>query len=84
MKISLNDKIIEQNGNNTILDSVFAACGENQVLLEYQCRDGFCGTCRCKLISGKVGYIKSTLAYLKQDEILPCSAIPLTDIILEK
>lgn len=82
MKIVLNGQKIVAQQDGTILDAIIAATPDNQVLIDYQCRDGYCGSCRCKLLSGKVGYIKPTLAYLAQDEILPCSAIALTDLEL--
>ena len=41
-------------------------------VVEYQCRSGYCGTCRVKLISGSVSYIKPPLAFVLPDEILPC------------
>ena len=82
MKIKLNQQVIEQQQHPSILDAIIAATPADQVLIEYQCRDGFCGSCRCKLLSGEVGYIKPTLAFLAKGEILPCSAIALSDIEL--
>ena len=40
----------------------------------FQCRNGVCGTCRCKLISGSIQYIKESLAFIKDDEVLICIA----------
>ncbi len=50
--------------------------------VEYHCREGFCGACRCKLISGEVDYTLDPLAFIDDDEILPCCTIPITDITL--
>jgi len=40
--------------------------------VEYQCRSGYCGTCRLTLIEGEVSYAEPPLAYLGPGEILPC------------
>ncbi|UJF20679.1 class I ribonucleotide reductase maintenance protein YfaE [Shewanella sp. OMA3-2] len=47
-----------------------------------ECRNGFCGACKTKVISGEVTYIKQPLAELEQDECLPCCCIPKTDLNL--
>ncbi len=39
---------------------------------EYQCRNGYCGACRTKLISGKVSYPNPPLAFVNQNEVLLC------------
>ncbi len=64
-------------------DTILADLEENNVTLEYHCREGFCGACRCKLISGEVDYTIDPLAFIDDDEILPCCTIPLTDIMLD-
>ena len=48
--------------------------------VEYQCRNGYCGTCRTKLISGKVSYNEPPMAVVQPDEILPCCCKAETDI----
>ena len=50
------------------------------IAAEYQCREGHCGSCRCKLISGTVDYQIEPLAYLAPNDILPCIAIVKSDI----
>lgn len=40
--------------------------------IDYQCRSGYCGSCRTKKISGDVVYDDYPLAHLNDDEILPC------------
>ncbi|NAW68603.1 2Fe-2S iron-sulfur cluster binding domain-containing protein [Vibrio sp. V27_P1S3P104] len=72
---------IESNPTNTLLESM-----ENAGLLpEYNCRDGHCGACRCRLISGEVEYVGFAMAYTQGNEILPCickakSALELEDV----
>ncbi|WP_420833137.1 class I ribonucleotide reductase maintenance protein YfaE [Shewanella gaetbuli] len=48
-----------------------------------ECRNGFCGACKTKIISGKVSYLTEPLVELEQDECLPCCCIPQTDVDLE-
>ncbi|RNL18012.1 class I ribonucleotide reductase maintenance protein YfaE [Neisseria meningitidis] len=41
-------------------------------MVEYQCRSGYCGSCRVKILEGSVTYRKPPLAFLGRGEILPC------------
>lgn len=52
------------------------------VEMEYQCRSGYCGACRLKLVKGEVAYCQKPLALINSGEILPCCCRPLTDIEL--
>lgn len=69
--------VVEQHKN--LLESLEAA----KVEVHYHCRQGFCGACRCKLISGEVSYHIDPLAFIDDDEILPCSCKPITDLTLD-
>ena len=40
--------------------------------VSYQCRHGYCGSCRVALLSGRVDYAEPPLAFLHEGEILPC------------
>ena len=42
--------------------------------VDFQCREGYCGSCRVRLISGShpVDYPAPPLAMIDEDEILPC------------
>ena len=44
--------------------------------VEYQCRSGYCGTCRLKLEAGKVSYTTAPLAFVAPGEVLPCCCRP--------
>jgi len=46
--------------------------------MEYQCKSGYCGTCRIRLIHGKVLYlIKQPIASFSDKlEIFPCCCQP--------
>jgi ferredoxin-NADP reductase/predicted pyridoxine 5'-phosphate oxidase superfamily flavin-nucleotide-binding protein len=43
---------------------------------EFSCREGSCGTCKTKLLGGKVTYLKKPGAAVADDEVLICSAVP--------
>ncbi|MDX1537842.1 class I ribonucleotide reductase maintenance protein YfaE [Arsukibacterium sp.] len=62
----------------TILQSL-----EQQQDVSYQCREGYCGACRCKLISGRIQYLHEPLAFVRHGEFLPCCSVPVTDIKIE-
>ena len=51
--------------------------------VEYQCRSGYCGACRVRLLGGEVRYLESPLAFIAGDEILPCCCVPSTDVWLD-
>jgi len=66
--LSFNGVEFVCNSDKTILENLES----HGVCVEYQCRQGYCGACRKKVTLGKVNYISSPLAYLKNDEILIC------------
>lgn len=51
--------------------------------VEYQCRGGYCGACRVRLLDGEVEYLEHPLAFIASDEILPCCCVPKSDIRLD-
>lgn len=55
---------------------------DNCLPVEYQCRSGFCGACRMRLLAGRVRYRQPPLACLSKGEILPCCCVPESDITL--
>jgi len=52
------------------------------VNLPYQCREGFCGSCRTRLIDGEVAYLQPPIAWVNEGEVLPCICVPKTDLRL--
>jgi len=56
---------------------------DQKIVVQFHCREGFCGACRTKLRSGEVEYTSFPLAYIDDDEILPCCCYPLSDIEIE-
>ena len=51
--------------------------------VEYQCRGGYCGSCRTTILSGEVSYADSPLAFIAAGEVLPCYARPEGAVVLD-
>lgn len=51
--------------------------------VESQCRKGFCGACRTKLIEGDVEYIHEPLGFTQKGEVLACCCKAKTDLSIE-
>lgn len=83
--------------NSSSQGEVHFACHENELLLEAgrrqgvyianYCKQGACGACGSKLISGSVSYIRSVKGVPQEpksgDEVRPCSLNPCSDVVLE-
>lgn len=69
IKLYISKKIIFIDNNNISLIKILES--EN-IYVENQCREGFCGICRTKIIQGKVFYTKKPIAFINKNEILPC------------
>jgi ferredoxin len=54
-----------------------------KVEVNYNCREGFCGVCRTKLLSGTVEYKIEPLAFIDDDEILSCCSLPTSNISIK-
>lgn len=63
--------------------SLLETLEQNDITHEYQCRSGYCGSCRVKMKKGKVSYKESPLAFVNPDEILLCCCQVETDLELE-
>lgn len=55
----------------------------HEVVIEYQCRSGYCGSCRCRMTKGQVNYRQLPLAFLNEGEIFPCCCVQASDIELD-
>ncbi|MDO5667249.1 MAG: class I ribonucleotide reductase maintenance protein YfaE [Alcaligenaceae bacterium] len=51
--------------------------------VEFQCRSGYCGSCRTRLVDGAVEYLIEPLAYINPDEVLPCCCRPAPEARLD-
>lgn len=79
-KVQLSDgrTVFFQHAHN-LLESL-----ESQgVDINFQCREGYCGSCRVKLLQGKVHYLLDPMAWLSDNEVLTCCTIPTSDIQIE-
>lgn len=69
-------------------DTVLAAAMAADLMLPYGCRNGACGTCKGRILSGDVDYGEYQRSTLTEDEkrrglALFCVARPLTDLVIE-
>lgn len=67
-------------------DNILEFAEENGIELESECGIGVCGTCKVKLVEGEVEMEQEDgLEDSDRDEnmILPCVAIPVTDIVID-
>jgi CDP-4-dehydro-6-deoxyglucose reductase len=69
-------------------ESLLAAGVRQGIGLPYGCKDGACGSCKCKLLSGQVQQSNFQRKALSEEEeaqgfVLTCSARAQSDIILE-
>ena len=80
-KIMVQGKVVPfENNEQTLLDCLESA----DIEVHYHCRDGFCGACRVTLVTGEINYpLGEPLAFVGDNEILPCCCIPVTDITLK-
>ena len=69
-------------------EAILAAAIRSGVGLPYGCKDGACGSCKCKKISGIVQHTEHQSKALSADEeaaglVLTCCAHALSDVVLE-
>ena len=79
-KIMVQGKVVPfENNEQTLLDCLESA----NIEVHYHCRDGFCGAFRVTLVECDINYPQGEpLAFVGENEILPCCCIPVTDITL--
>jgi ferredoxin len=83
---------MKQKVTVTVNNSVKIVCNVNDNLLrilekhgyeiEYECQEAHCGTCRTRMTDGKVEYEYEPVAYISENEVLPCSALIKSDLNL--
>lgn len=56
---------------------------DKAIEIHYHCREGFCGACRTRLVKGEINYLLDPLAFIDDDEFLPCCSVPVTDIEID-
>lgn len=77
-------KTFEVPGGDAVLDAALAA----NIVLPYGCKDGACGSCKARVVSGSVEHGPHSSGALKPDEAeqgfaLMCCAQPLEDLVVE-
>lgn len=80
VKVSTNEQALEYEPDSP---SLLIFLESHNIQPQYQCREGFCGACRCKLKSGEVSYNQEPLAFIRTGDVLLCCAKPVTDIELD-
>lgn len=70
--------VIAPNANQTILE-ILEQLGYPA---SYQCREGYCGSCKLKVTAGDVRYVIQPMGWTDQGEILPCVCQPITAVTL--
>ena len=77
IKVEEREIVFLEQEDKTLLHSLERA----NIECHYHCRDGFCGACRVTLNQGEVHYPNGDpLAFVGDNEILPCCCIPQSDI----
>ena len=61
-------------------ESLLAGLERTRHAVEYQCRSGYCGSCRVKLLSGRVSYRELPMAFIAEGEILACCCVLESDV----
>lgn len=74
--IDIESKEFPSVNGESILESLERA----NVDMNYNCREGYCGVCRTKLLAGSVEYKIEPLAFIDDDEILTCCTKPTSNI----
>jgi ferredoxin len=72
-------KTFKLSGDESLLDGLLRTGHQ----IEYQCRHGYCGACRCKLVSGEVSYPTLPLAFIPAGEVLTCCGKPESTLVLD-
>lgn len=62
--------------------TLLEALEQKKVKIFSECRSGYCGQCKTKVLSGSVTYLNDPLVTLEADECLPCCCMPDADIDL--
>ena len=78
MQVITEDLMFELGQSETLLEGLERTGHQ----VEYQCRSGYCGSCRVTLHSGSVEYATQPLAYLREGEVLACCCRPLEPLVV--
>jgi CDP-4-dehydro-6-deoxyglucose reductase, E3 len=88
--MSFQVSVLPSNRSFTVADDepILTAGIRQGVAMPYGCKDGACGSCKCKMLEGKVVHGQHQAKALSAEEeakgyILTCCAKPQSDIVLE-
>lgn len=76
--IKVNDIEVGGNTRQSLLEQLEQAGFQP----EYQCRNGVCGACRCKLVDGEVEQLDA-MAFLRRGEVLACRSTPKGNVSID-
>ena len=62
--------------------NLLEALEAQEVEVDYQCREGFCGSCRVQLIEGDIEYEQEPIAFVPDGHILPCCCRAQSDLTI--
>ncbi len=82
IKIEIDN--VEYDYDPETKQSILAFLKEKKVSMDYQCQEGYCGACRCKLDNGTVEENNDALGYKGEGEILPCASKPKSNIKISR
>ncbi len=78
-----SDQTVTCDSEQFVLDAALGA----GIKILFNCREGFCGTCKSKLVSGEVDMKHNGGIRPKEiaaGKFLPCCSKPLSDLIVER
>ena len=76
-------KTLEWDGR---VENILELAEENNIAIESECQQGYCGTWKVKLLSGEVDMERTDgldNEDIQQNMILPCIAVPKTDVVID-
>ncbi|MBB5189161.1 ferredoxin [Zhongshania antarctica] len=89
---SKKDHKLVINGNQELIlenkETVLNGALRHDIKFPHSCKVGGCGTCKCRLISGKVKEFTDKSYLLSKQEIaenyiLACQSMPKSDVVIE-
>lgn len=64
-------------------ETLLAALERTGHEVEYQCREGYCGSCALALRCGTTKYVGDPIAFVAEGQVLACCSVPVTDVELD-
>ena len=73
---------LQYQSNEHLPMSLVDLAFDEGLMLRAGCRNGYCHTCKCKVLSGEVKHFFE-VQNVKEDECLPCCAYPLSPLSID-